>query len=174
MSEGPKGDVKWMSVNSTALIRVRPRRQFAVMPLGDMLSVYTHWIESMKRTQPCLLGGCEGCLSHSARRPLSYLAVAYFKTAGKTPSWDTAILEVPWGTGVTLSGMAGQIVAVRRERPFGPVNVGHFLFQSQPPKVKPFKVTDILLSLWRVPAGRQLCLLSREPMPGGREHLIDT
>lgn len=164
-------EVTWLAKASMPMIRVKPGAEFAVMPTGRPRSLMMHYSQELKRTQPCLLVSCPHCREGQPRRPLSYLPVMHFRFHGEGYQWLPAILEVPHSTGLTLNGLVNQIVAVKRERAFGPVLVGKYLWREKKPKPIPFEVLDHLMPLWRLNRGTALVLVGdvvgRHPRPAG-------
>lgn len=160
---GQQRGIQWLVTESVPLLRVRPGREFAVMPTGLVRSYQMHWNPEVQRTQPCVLVACPHCRTGQPRRPLSYVPVMNYRMRGEGLLWLPAILEVPHSTGITLSGLVGVIVAVKRERQFGPVLVGKYLFKSEPPKPIKIEMLDHLMPLWRLDRNTALVLVSDNP-----------
>lgn len=153
------GEVKWSNPQNIPLLRCSRKSQLAVVPTGAGVGVYVHWARELARTQPCLIHLCPWCPNGDPRRPLSYIPVMAFTTKGGEAGWRRAILEVPHSTGKVLSGMLGKVVALRRDREFGPVMIGTFFFECDPVPVEKFDMWPLLLNLWRIQPGQAIALI---------------
>ena len=155
----PRGEAKWLVAEGVPLVRITPDSQVAVCTGTPVISYYMHWNERIRRTQPCFLYECDGCKANDPRRPLSYVRAMVWTYWHEKYIWRASIVEIPWTTGVTISQMPGKVLALRREHRFGPVDVGTFLFDSEPPIVPVFDIVPLLQKLWRVDPKKQLSLV---------------
>jgi len=156
-SPGPQ----WQGGGSVKLVRVSKGSEIAVTVTGLVHAYQMHWIPTLARTQPCLLVSCPHCREGSPRRPLSYAPIMHWRMYGEAYQWLPAILEVPHSTGITLGGLVGQIVHLKRERHFGPVLVGKFSFAKKPPTMVKLNVLDHLMPLWRIDRNTALVLVGQ-------------
>lgn len=153
------GKIVWHATESIGLVRVTPGRQLAAYVHGMVASYYVHWCKELRRTQPCILGGCIPCRDGEPRRSLSYCEAMVYRYHGDAFHWLPTILEIPYTTAMVLVQMRKQVVALRREKKCGPVNVGTYLFEVPTPRPVTFDIVSHLVRLWRLPQGAQLALI---------------
>jgi hypothetical protein len=155
-----RSEVQWITSAGLPLVRIKHGMpEVAVVIAGPVIGYYVHWLEELKRTQPCFVFRCQACDDQVPRRAMSYVGCMHFRLVGDEYLWRPAVLEVPHRTGDLLSGMVGKRVALKRDRRFGPVNVGTYLFDEELPKIKPVEFVQQLLAMWRVQPGQQVALV---------------
>lgn len=160
MQNRVRSEVQWISAAGLPLVRVRPQAtETAVVVAGPVVGYYTHWVKELDRTQCCLVFGCRWCDERVPRRAMAYVGILHFRLVGTEYLWRPAVLEVPHMTGQLLAGMVGQRVALKRDRKFGPVNVGRYLFSEETPRTKPLDFVPQLLKMWRVEPNQQVALV---------------
>jgi len=130
-----------------------------VHPVGPVHTWLMHWCPEDTRTVPCVMVGCPHCARFTTRRPLSYLAVLHYRLTASEWLWGPSVLEVPLTTGMQLNELRGRGVALKRQRPRGPIIIGSFEPRGAPPDIKPFDIVGPLSRLWRLPPGSQLRLM---------------
>lgn len=148
--------IEWRSPAGLPLLRIRAGRQHTVTLGCQHEDCYVHWVPEIARTMPCVLGSCVACVALSPRRAMTYAACLHWRMHGEKFSWCPALLEVPWTTGKMLLELPREPLALRRERPNGPVNVGKFLFDMSKPVFDGFDVLPVLFGMWRLPASTML------------------
>lgn len=159
MQTAKQPKIEWRASEAIELVRVRAGRHVTAMVGGMVASYYVHWVVDQKRTQACVLGNCPHCRAFIPRRPMTYCEAMTFRLRGETFQWLPAILEVPWAAGVTLGQMGKKVVALKRERACGPVNIGTFLFDHGCPNQVHFELVPHLMRMWGIPPQTQLALV---------------
>lgn len=159
MSVMLKGEVAWLATESLALLRVRPGRPLSIYVTGPVVSYYMHWSREESRTMPCFVCNCPRCLRGDSRRALSYCRVMHFTMYAGQYQWLPAILEIPYSNRAALCSMLGCVVAVKRDRKFGPVSVGKFSIEQPAPKPIAYPLVETLMRMWRVADHQQLALV---------------
>jgi hypothetical protein len=70
--------------------------------------------------------------------------------------WQPGILELPVRAATQLAKLKMKVVAIRRIRNFGPVEIGTYELKSDPPKSVNFDMVSALYKLWRLPSNCQV------------------